>query len=152
MRAHSAGTAKVMSGSILFRIRGSSRSPPARLAGPTFICSGLPADDGIRRYPGPREHGGNNRARIGSDQPQRGRPRGRAIHHQLLRVLVLQEGHALCLRPHQSERRDGDQGDGPIAGRLFGFSPMLDGYSGGHAEWNGVSDPVKKAIKLPLCI
>jgi len=67
-------------------------------------------------------------------------------------VLVLQEGHALCLRPHQSERRDGDQGDGPIAGRLFGFSPMLDGYSGGHAEWNGVSDPVKKAIKLPLCI
>ena len=31
--------------------------PPARLAGPTFICSRLPADDGIRRYPRPREHG-----------------------------------------------------------------------------------------------
>ena len=38
-------------------------------------------------------------------------------------VLVLPEGHVLVLRPHQSQRRDGDQGDGPVAGRAVRLQP-----------------------------
>ena len=38
-------------------------------------------------------------------------------------MLVLQEGPVLVLRPHQSECRDGDQGDGPFARRPVRLQP-----------------------------
>jgi threonine dehydrogenase-like Zn-dependent dehydrogenase len=39
----------------------------------------------------------------------------RALHDQLRFVLVLRAGPVLVLRHHQSQCRDGDQGDGPFA-------------------------------------
>jgi len=75
----------------------------------------LPTIDGGRRHSRPRKHGRSDRARLGSDQPQRGRPRGRALHHQLRPVLVLQTGSVLRLRPNQSERSTRNQGDGLVS-------------------------------------
>ena len=64
---------------------------------------------------------------------QNGRPRRRALHDQLRPMLVLPEGPVLVLRPDQSERRNGAQGDGPLARRAVRFQPYarrLFGRSG----------------------
>ena len=62
----------------------------------------LSAHHGKGRRPGPREHGRGGRRRQRRLETEGRRPRGRAVHHLLRRVLFLPEGSVLLLRPDQS--------------------------------------------------
>ena len=115
----------------------------------------LHADDGDGRRPRPRADGRGRRGRQRGHEAQEGRPRGRAVHHRLRRLLVLPEGSCsrCCdtLQPQRRDRRARRWATSPAG--LFGYSHMLGGFAGGQAEYLRVPyadvGPLKIESDLP---
>ena len=129
----------------------SSRSPPARSAAPTFTSStaSFPAMESGDVL-GHETMGEVVEVGVGEQEAEGRRPRRRAVHHRLRRVLLLQARLFLRLRAHpipNAQKAEKLWGHSPAG--LFGYSHLLGGYAGGQAEYLRVPYADVGPIKVP---
>ena len=127
----------------------SSRSPPARSAVRTSICSTASCPRWKRATSSVMRPWARSSRWDRKQEAQGRRSRGGSIHDLLRRMLLLQEGLLLGLRALKPQSQDGREALGPFPAGLFGYSHMLGGYAGGQAEYLRVPYADVGLIKVP---
>ena len=114
------------------------------------LFDGVIPDDGERRRPRPRDHGRGRRGRLREQEAEGRRPRRRALHDRLRRMLLLQARLLLGLRALQSRTQRWPRSCGAI--RRPGCSAIRicsAAIAGGQAEYLRVPYADVGPIKVP---